>query len=149
MNSIKFSDMCVVKAKGSAGGICVMWKSGLMCQQVEYNKNLIAIKVSDAICSWLLVGFYGLPYLSKKQKAWGNLIVLLESCQLPWVFLGDFNFTTNDKEILGRNKGGVGSSATNYLKELIFEFGAIDMGYSSNSFTWARGRWGSFAIERR
>lgn len=100
MNSIKFSDMCVVEAKGSTGGICVMWKSSLMCQQVEYNKNLIAIKVSDAICSWLLVGFYGLPYLSKKQKAWGNLIALLGSCQLPWVFLGDFNFTTNDKEFL-------------------------------------------------
>ena len=32
--------MCVVEAKGSTGGICVMWKSGLMCQQVEYNKNL-------------------------------------------------------------------------------------------------------------
>lgn len=61
MNSIKFVDMCVVEAKGSTSGICVMWKSGLMCQQVEYNKNLIVIKVSDSICSWLLVGFYGPP----------------------------------------------------------------------------------------
>jgi len=81
-NLIKFVDMRVVEAKGSTGGICVMWKSGLMCQQVEYNKNLITIKVSDSICSWLLVGFYGPPYLSKKQKAWGNLMALLELCQL-------------------------------------------------------------------
>lgn len=141
--------MCVVEAKGFAGGICVMWKFGLMCQQMEYNKNLIAIKVSDAFCSWLLVGFYGPPYLAKKQKAWGNLMVLLESCQLPWVCIGDFNFTTNDQEILGGNKGGARSSATNYLKELIFEFGAIDLGYSGKPFTWARGRWGSSAIKRR
>ncbi|XP_075659200.1 uncharacterized protein LOC142629097 [Castanea sativa] len=66
-------------AKGTAGGMCVMWKSGLMCHQVEFNKNLIAIKVSDAVCSWLL---------------------------------------------------------------LIWD-------YSGNSFTWARGRWGSSAIKRR
>lgn len=29
LRSIKFSDMCVVKAKGAAGGICVVWKRGL------------------------------------------------------------------------------------------------------------------------
>lgn len=76
-------------------------------------------------------------------------MALLESCQLPWVCIGDFNFTTNDNEVLGRNKGGAGSSATNYLKELIFEFRAIDLGYLGNSFTWARGSWGCSAIKRR
>jgi len=35
------------------------------------------------------------------------------------------------------------------LKELIFEFGAIDLGFFGNTFTWARGRWGSFTIRRR
>nr|POE71798.1 hypothetical protein CFP56_65790 [Quercus suber] len=109
MNSIKFVDMCVVEAKSFAGGICIMWKSDLMCQQVEHNKSLIVIKVC----------------------------------------IGDFNFTTNDNEFLGRNKGEAGSLANNYLKELIFEFGAIDLGYLGNSFTWARGSWGSSAIKRR
>ena len=70
LNSIKFAYMCVVDAKGIVGGICVMWKAGLMIQQVEYNKNLIAIEVSDTLCSCLLVGFYGPPYPAKKQKAW-------------------------------------------------------------------------------
>lgn len=66
--------MCVVKAKGAAGGICVGWKRGLLIHQVEYDKKLIAIKVSDALYEWLMVGFYGPPYLAKKQKAWENLI---------------------------------------------------------------------------
>ncbi|KAL4603073.1 hypothetical protein ACB092_10G099500 [Castanea dentata] len=87
LNSIKFADMCVVEAKGITGCICVMWKVGFMIHQVEYNKNLIAVKVFDALCSWLLVGFYGPPYPAKKQKG--------------------------------------------------------------NTFTWARGRWGSSAIKRR
>lgn len=68
-------------------------------------------------------------------------MALLESCQCPWVCLGDFNFTVNDNEVLGKNRGGAGSSTTNYLKELIFESRAIDLGYSGNAFTWARGRW--------
>ena len=47
--SLKFADMYVVEAKGIAGGLCVMWKAGLSISQVEFNKNLIAIKVSDAL----------------------------------------------------------------------------------------------------
>ncbi|XP_050255075.1 uncharacterized protein LOC126700957 [Quercus robur] len=95
-----------------------------------------------------MVGFYDPPYLAKKQKAWENLMAFLNSYLCPWVCIGDFNFTTNDKEILGGKRSGE-SSAINYLKELIFEFGAIDLGFFGNSYTWARGRWGSFTIKRR
>nr|XP_023895077.1 uncharacterized protein LOC112006991 [Quercus suber] len=107
LKAIKFADMCVVEAKGIAGGICVMWRLGLSIHQMKYNKNLIALKVANALCDWLLV------------------------C------IGDFNFTINDKEILRGNKRGE-SSATNFLKELIFEFGAIDLGFSGNTFMWAK-----------
>ena len=55
LKSIKFADMCVVEAKGIAGGICMMWRS-----KVEFNKNLISVKVADAISSWLLVSFTAL-----------------------------------------------------------------------------------------
>lgn len=75
--------MYVVEAKGIAGGICVMRKSGLSIHQMEYNKNHIALKVTDALCDWLLVCFYSPPYPAKKQKAWENLMALLNSCQCP------------------------------------------------------------------
>lgn len=139
--------MVVIKAKGFARGICVMWRVGLSPQKVEFNKNLIIVKVSGPICDWMLIRFYGLPYLAKKRKAWENLMDLIGSHDGPWMRLGDFNFTINDEEISGSRKGS--SSATNYLKELIFEFGAINLGYSSNKFTWARGRWGNSTIKRR
>ena len=149
LKSIKFADMCVVEAKGIAGGICMMWRSGITIQKVEFNKNLIAVKVVDAMRSWLLVGFYGPPYPAKKQKAWENLMTLLESCNCPWACLGDFNFTLEDNEISTNGSRGAGDSKNNFLKELVFEFGAIDLGYSGNAFTWARGKWGSAAIKRR
>lgn len=83
MNSIKFTNMCDVEAEGTVGGICIFWKDSISFQQVEFNKNLVAIKVFDALSDWLLVGFYGPPYFSKKRKAWENLMALLNSCNSP------------------------------------------------------------------
>ena len=31
----------------------------------------------------------------------------------------------------------------------MFEFGAIDLGFSGNKFSWAKGKWVSAAIEKR
>ena len=130
---LKFDYKIVVEAKGKAGGLCIMWKAGIFASLVEFEKNLIAVKISDAMSKWLFVGFYGPPYYSKKKRAWVNLTGLLETYQGPWVCMGYFNFTVNEEEKKGGRKGS--SSAPNYLKELMFEFGAIDLGYSGSKFT--------------
>ena len=145
--TLKFDDSCVIEAKGHAGGLCLMWKFGVDIKVVEYNKNLIAVKVSDQCVEWLLVGFYGPPYHSKKKKAWGDLFALLESHQGLWAIMGDFNYIVNEEEQLGGNRGG--SLATNYLKELLFELNAVDLGYSGNKYTWVGGKWGKASIKRR
>ena len=133
---VKFDNSCVVEAKGYAGGLCIMWKNGLAIKEVEYDKNLIVVKVTDQSVEWILIGFYGPPYKSKKKKAWGNLFAFLESHQGPWACIGDSNFIINDEEQFGGKKGG--PSATNYLKELLFKPNAVDLGYSRNKFTWVR-----------
>ena len=45
--SLKFDFSCVVEAKGNASGLCIMWKYGVGLKEVEFNKDLIAVKVSD------------------------------------------------------------------------------------------------------
>lgn len=144
---VGFSNKLVVDAKGIFGGLCLMWKVGTSVNLVEFNKNLIAVTISDVLCKWILVGFYGPPYESKKKKAWGNLMALLESLQDPWVYMGDFNYTISENEKFGGKKSG--SSMNNYLQDLLFEFGAIDLGFSGSQFTWAKGNWGRTAIKRR
>ncbi|XP_023894711.1 uncharacterized protein LOC112006637 [Quercus suber] len=146
-SSIGFEESIVVESKGSARGLCMMWKAGISAQCVEFNKNLIAIKVSDPICNWILVGFYGPPYPAKKKNAWENLSTLLNSFQGRWICLGDFNFITNENE--SSNKRSIELLAPNYLKELMLEFGAIDLGFTGSKFTWAKGRWGNSAVKRR
>ena len=74
-------------------------------------------------------------------------VALLEAYQGPWMCMGDFNYVISEDEASEGRKGC--SSATNYLKELMFEFGAIDLGFSGSKFTWAKGRWGNASIKRR
>ena len=83
LNSIGFSKKLVVDAKNTTGGLCLMWKSSVSVSLVDFNKDLIAVKVSDAIYNWIFVGFYRPSYASKKKKAWENLFVLLESIHIP------------------------------------------------------------------
>ena len=68
-----------VDAKGRRGGLCLMWKWGVNVEIVEFNKNLLAVKIKEAMCEWLLVGFHGPSYPTKKRKAWENLCAILES----------------------------------------------------------------------
>ncbi|XP_023926387.2 uncharacterized protein LOC112037802 [Quercus suber] len=147
MHSVGFSNKVVVNAKGTVGGLCLMWKSSLSVDLVDFNNDIIAVKIYDVVCEWIFVGFYGPSYVAKKKKAWENLLALFESFEIPSVCLGDFNFTTNEDEKLGGKKGS--SSHANYLQELMFEFDAIDLGFSGNKFTWAKRRRGKSTIKRR
>ena len=133
MEKLVFHHRFVVDAKGKAGGLAILWKFESSVRILEYNKNLIAIKISDPVCDWVLVGFYGPPYPSKKAKAWQNLAALLESVQCPWVSFGDFNYTLSQDDISGGSTSR--HSATNHLSDLMFEFNAVDLGFSGNKFT--------------
>ena len=88
---LKFDHFVVVEAKGKACGLCMLWKEGFSTSQVEFEENLIVVKISDTVCDWLFVGFYSPPYYSNKKKVWESLTGLLESSQGPWVCMGDFN----------------------------------------------------------
>ena len=66
-SSINYDNLLVVEANGKPGGLCMLWKNGLSVREVEFNKNLIAVMVSNSVCEWLMVGFYGPPYFSKKK----------------------------------------------------------------------------------
>ncbi|XP_075652129.1 uncharacterized protein LOC142622523 [Castanea sativa] len=73
-------------------------------------------------------------------------MALLEAHHGPWMCFGDFNFVLNESEA---TRGKKGSSSTNFLKDLMFEVGAIDLGYSGGKYTWAKGKWGKTAIKIR
>ena len=135
------------EVKELASGLSMMWKSNDNVKVLEYNENLVTIKIFDLVCYQALVGFYGPPYASKKAKAWMNLTTFLEFVQCPWVSIGAFNYTLSQDDILGGRMGF--TSTINHLKDLMFEFRAIDLGFSKIKFTWAKYKFKSAAVKRR
>jgi|UniRef100_A0A2N9FLB1 hypothetical protein len=72
---------------------------------------------------------------------------MLESISGPWVCFGDFIIVISDDEKAG---GKLGSFSTpNYLKDMLFNLGVVDLGYSGNKFTWHNKSWGRHAIRER
>lgn len=48
--NIRSFDKEVVEAKGRAKGLCLLWRSDVNVEVIEFNKHLIAAKVSDSVC---------------------------------------------------------------------------------------------------
>ena len=144
---IGFQNFIAIGPKGRAGGICLFWENDLEVDILEYNSNMIAIRIKECNVWWSLVGFYGPPYMAKRLKAWINLRALLETIQGPWLCCGDFNVMMDDFE----KEGGVcgSSSIPSYLKDIMFDLGAVDLGFAGNKFTWSNRRWGRNSIRER
>ena len=140
------SSFCV-GARGKSGGICLFWHQHIQVDVLEYDSHLIVVSIHSNVCVWNFVGFYGPPQQTNRRIAWENLHALLESFCGPWVCLGDFNVIFEDTEKEGGNVGC--SSALNFLKDLIFDLGAVDLGFSGNKFTWCNRRWGKGCIRER
>ena len=63
---LKFDNKLVVESKGSAGGLCILWKNGMSIKEVEFDKNLIAVKIANSTLDWLLVLFLWTPLSFQK-----------------------------------------------------------------------------------
>jgi hypothetical protein len=72
---------------------------------------------------------------------------LLESIKGLWVCFGDFNVMISEEETAGGKLRD--SSRPNYLKDLLFDLGVVNLGFSGNKFTWHNKRWGRQAIKER
>ena len=131
---VGFNENVIIKAKGRARGLCLMWKNNVQIEVVEFNKYMIVVKILDLGEDWYLVGFYGPPYAAKKRKAWENLCALLETFQEPWICFKEFNiFLDSEEKDGGRDES---STSPNFLKDILFKLGAIDLGFFGSRFTW-------------
>ena len=144
---IGFSNFIAISPKGRAGGICLLWANEVDVEVLEFNSNTVAVTVTEYNIVWSLIGFYGPPTYAKRMKAWVSLHALLEMIDGLWLCFGDFNAVIDDSEKEGGRYGG--SSMPSFLKNLIFDIGAVDLGFAGNKFTWSNKRWGKDCIRER
>ena len=65
VGSLGFSKHITVCFQGRFGGFCLFWFDEFIVNVLEFNAVTIGIQVTNNICSWSLIGFYGPPYASK------------------------------------------------------------------------------------
>ena len=99
---------------------------------------MIVISIKDCSVFWTLIDFYGPLYKTKRLKAWIDLHALLVSNQGLWTCFCDFNVIIDDFEKEGGKLGGLSTSS--FLKELLFDLAAVDLGFSGCQFTWRNKR---------
>uniref|UniRef100_A0A2N9FV45 Reverse transcriptase domain-containing protein n=1 Tax=Fagus sylvatica TaxID=28930 RepID=A0A2N9FV45_FAGSY len=97
---IGFQNLVVLGPKGRVGGICMLWSNKVDIEVLEFNCPIIAIRIKDCAVSWSLVGFYGPPQKTKRDKTWVDLHALLESIPGPWMCCNRFTWS---KRRWGRN----------------------------------------------
>ena len=144
---IGFPNFVAISSKGRAGGVCLFWANEIAVHVLEFNYNTIVVTVTECNIVWFLIGFYGPPSHAKKMKVWVSLHGLLETIEGPWLCFGDFNVVIDELE---KDGGRCGCSSTpSFLKDLLFNLSAVDLGFAGNKFTWSNKRWGHDCIRER
>ena len=85
-------------------GLALLWKSSMRVDVQTYSPRHIDAIVTEEQGNkkWRFTGFYGNPETSKREESWKPLEQLSRSCDLPWVYMGDFNEIMHS----GEKKGG-------------------------------------------
>ncbi|XP_040994390.1 uncharacterized protein LOC121240940 [Juglans microcarpa x Juglans regia] len=148
-NSIGFDRSFTVNAKGSSGGLAMMWNSEMDIEVLTYTSFHISVQVKNSnlgkLCT--IIGFYEHPVTAKREGSWQLLRLLQPKDNIPWLCMGDFN------EIMYQHEkwGGAQRSFTQMqgFKNALQDSDLCDLGYHGIKYTWSNNRAGSdFTKER-
>lgn len=68
--TLKFTNFHSVEARGTRGGMVLMWNADTHIQCTQKTKRIIKgqVQETNGAISWNLLACYGTPYTSKKKK---------------------------------------------------------------------------------
>ncbi|KAF4373715.1 hypothetical protein G4B88_030058 [Cannabis sativa] len=124
---------------GLSGGLGMCWMKGVKCTIQQSDRNLITgVITSDPPgISWRLMGTYGPPNKSEKERFWHQVGDLVLNATDPVLMLGDLNGTLSDNECYNYN-GNMARYAFD-LRRMVHRSGLIDLGFQGPVYTWAKG----------
>jgi len=132
---------------GSKGGLLLAWKSDIKLTSLYVSPNLICVHyfstAPDVKC--LISFIYGPLYRKCSSDFWSQLAEFSFDNLLPWLWIGDFNSITSSMDKLGGPPFNCLSH--NDFGYFMNAFGMIDLGFSSNPFTWSNCRQGHGLIK--
>lgn len=131
--------MEVYESDGASGGLLLTWRSPVVIETLNIEKNFIDAVVGGATDEkWRLTGFYGEPKWEDKHLSWSYLRDLHSRMNIPWVVIGDFN------EILYSHEKEGGARRPDRMmqefREALVDCQLDDMGFMGDQFTSRRRR---------
>ena len=123
-------DYCIVEGVGTADGIGLFWRKGVNIRIISSCKQFIITEVIDGanLGKWILCCGHCPNSLVGKSTFWNNIIEQINAMDLEWIIVGDLNEVVSQSEKLGRRR--VRSSNYCWLRNMMMEYGAADLGFS-------------------
>ena len=127
----------MVQREGRGGGLALFRKSSINLTVVGLCKYYIdAVVDKGSENEWRLTGFYGKLETERRTEAWEKLKYLHSLSDIPWLCFGDFSEIIRQDEKLG---GALRPhNQMQFFREVLDEYGFMDLGYVRPIFTWAR-----------
>ena len=129
-------------AIGKAGGICLLWKSYQMiddmCEICFTSERFIAVKykIFSRKIAMMIIFAYAPPQEKDKNLFWTQITKFILECQIPCIIIGDLNEILVPEDKLG----GAFAPSTRFarLQNFINTCELHSTVTTGNSFTWRR-----------
>lgn len=136
LNRFDISDSIVVPARGSSGGLWLMWNDELQVSVYSASFHAILAKVVHRASGieFGLVCIYGDPYHRQTKAIWDQVAnFVYDNLGKPLICMGDVNDILYDMDKCNANVNRYRMSA---FRALIKNCGFFDIGYSGPAYTW-------------
>ncbi|KAM2601691.1 hypothetical protein FF1_039826 [Malus domestica] len=132
----RFKDWVFAPARGSSGGIVVMWNTkhiSVVESLVGVFSVSIKIRESNGL-EWWLSRVYGPCKYRERQDLWEELAGLYGLCSPRWCVGGDFNVVRFENE---KSNGGRPTASMRIFNQFIQDSELIDPDLLNAQFTWS------------
>ncbi|XP_026443823.1 uncharacterized protein LOC113343966 isoform X2 [Papaver somniferum] len=127
---------------GLSGGISLAWKKGVDLEIMHTSRHNFhaIIHTHSQESDFLLSCMYGSNNPLEYQEQWQYMLDMQPFVDLPWILLGDLNFTMSNSETQSSSQHP--RQHSRMVRPIIQQLGLIDLGFSGSSTTWSNHRTG-------
>lgn len=141
--------MSHVPPTGTRGGLLLAWRHGVELECFLFNVNIISAwcYFDPSNTPWIPTCVYDPPSSKNKSNFWDSISDIGENFNGAWLCIGDFNMILDQS----KKKGGhpFTCSSNDTFRSFHNKNGMVDLGFSSNPFTWSNKREGNRLIKER
>ncbi|XP_026419800.1 uncharacterized protein LOC113315756 [Papaver somniferum] len=133
---------------GLSGGIVIAWKDGVDLEIMHTFADTIQaiIHTHDNHPDFLITFMYGAHDTLDNISQWNYLLEMSSYVNIPWVLIGDLNFTMHDSET---HSSVNRPHNTRHVRNFVLQLGLVDLVYSGSDTTWSYHRQGDEHVSVR